>query len=340
MRQVWITKAGAPETLQVKEAADPVAGPNQVRVRVRAAGVNFADVLARIGIYPDAPPLPAVVGYEISGVIDQVGAQVQGYREGDRVIGLCRFGGYSDTVVLSPESLFPMPPSMDFLPAAAIPVNYLTAYQMLFVMGSLRRGDRILVHSAAGGVGLAVGEMARIAGAEVIGVASPSKHAFLKERGVHHTLSSHSTDLVAEVKRATGGRGVELALDPIGGKSWAQSYECLRPTGRIVMFGIAGAATGKTKNTFSFLKTAMSIPWLKFNPVTLINDNKGAIGVNMGHLWDEQEKVRQWGLEILRWVQEGKVQPHVDKAFRFDEAPSAHHYLQDRKNIGKVLLIP
>ncbi len=340
MRQVWITKAGAPETLQVREAPDPVAGPEQVRVRVRAAGVNFADVLARIGIYPDAPPLPAVVGYEISGVVDQVGAEVKGVREGDRVIGLCRFGGYSDTVVLHPLQLFPMTAAMDFQPAAAIPVNYLTAFQMLFVMGSLRMGDRILVHSAAGGVGLAVGEMARIAGAEVIGVASSGKHAFLKARGVHHTIDSRTPDLVGEVKKITGKRGVELALDPIGGKSWAQSYECLGPTGRIVMFGIAGAATGKTKNRLSFLKTALGIPWTKFNPVTLINDNKGALGVNMGHLWDVQDKVRQWGLEILRWFEEGKIQPHVDKAFRFDEAPLAHHYLQDRRNIGKVVLIP
>lgn len=340
MRQVWITKAGAPETLVAKEAPDPSAGPAQVRVRVKASGVNFADVLARIGIYPDAPPLPAVVGYEISGVVDQVGAQVKGIREGDRVIGLCRFGGYSDTVILHPQQVFPMPAAMDFPAAAAIPVNYLTAFQMLFVMGSLRQGDRILLHSAGGGVGLAVGEMARIAGAEVIGLASPAKHAFLKARGVHHLIDSRSNDLVAEVKKATGGRGVELALDPIGGKSWSQSYECLRPTGRIVMFGIAAAATGKTKNRLSFLKTALSIPWLKFNPVTLINDNKGALGVNMGHLWDEQEKVRDWGLEILRWFEEGKIKPHVDKAFRFDEAPLAHHYLQDRKNTGKVVLVP
>ncbi len=340
MRQVWITKAGEPETLQVKEAPDPVAGKDQVRVRVRAAGVNFADVLARLGIYPDAPPLPTVVGYEISGVIDQVGSDVQGLRNGDRVIGLCRFGGYSDTVLLNPAQVFPMPEKMDFPQAAAIPVNYLTAFQMCFVMGSLRRGDKILLHSAAGGVGLAVGEMAKIAGAQVIGIASKSKHAFLKERGVAHTIDSRTADLVGEVKRATDGRGVELALDPIGGKSWSASYGCLAATGRLVVFGISSAATGKTRSRLSLLKTVATIPWLKFNPLSLLNENKGVLGVNLGHLWNDQDKVRQWALEILNWFEAGKIQPHVDKQFRFEEAALAHHYLQDRKNQGKVLLVP
>src|SRR5450432_2435098 len=148
MRQVWITKIGSPDVLVVKEAPDPVAGAGEVRVRVRASGVNFADLMARVGLYPDAPKLPCVVGYEISGVIDQVGEGVTGLREGDRVLAMCRFGGYSDTVVLPSHQARKMPDKMSFEEGAAFPVVYLTAYNMMLFNGQLRPGSSVLIHSA------------------------------------------------------------------------------------------------------------------------------------------------------------------------------------------------
>jgi synaptic vesicle membrane protein VAT-1 len=340
MRQIWITQLGAPEVLQVRQAADPEAGAEEVRVRVRAAGINFADILARIGIYPDSPKIPAVVGYEVSGEIDQVGSSVKGWKVGDKVIGITRFGGYSDTVVLRPEQLFPLPATMTFSQGAAVPVNYLTTYQMLFAMGSIRKGDKVLVHSAAGGIGLAAIELCRIAGAEVVGIASVGKHPFLRERGVHLLIDSQTKDLLGDVKKLTGGKGVEIILDPVGGKSWSIGFDCLAPTGRLIMFGISSAATGKKRSWVSFAKTLASIPWFKVNPIALINENKALMGVNLGHMWGEREKMREWGNEILKWHAEGKVVPHVDKEFSFDQAAQAHHYIQDRKNIGKVILVP
>src|SRR5258708_2148349 len=149
MRQVWITKAGPPEVLEVREAPDPVAGARKVRIRVRAAGINFSDLLARVGLYPDAPKLPCVVGYEVAGVVDQVGPGVAGFREGDRVLATPRFGGYTDVLVISGTQVLPMPAAMTFEEGAALPVVYLTAHHMRFYTGTLRQGARLLIHSAS-----------------------------------------------------------------------------------------------------------------------------------------------------------------------------------------------
>jgi len=183
MRQVWITKVGPPETLAVREAPDPSPGPKEVRIRVEASGINFADVMARQGLYPDAPKIPCVVGYEVAGTIDAVGSGVTGSRVGEAVLALTRFGGYSDTVVVPEALAVARPPGLAAQAAAAIPVNYLTAYQMLFGMAGIKRGDRILIHQAAGGVGLAAIDLCRIAGAETYGTASASKHEFVRSRG-------------------------------------------------------------------------------------------------------------------------------------------------------------
>ena len=223
MRQVWITKIGPPEVLKLEEAADPVAGPGEVRIRVKASGINFADIMARLGLYPDAPKLPAVVGYEVSGIVDQVGDGVSTFKTGDSVIGLCHFGGYSDTVVLKEAQIFPLPANLTFSQGAAIPVNYLTVYQMLFAMGSIKPGEQVLVHSAAGGIGFAACDLCKIAGAEIIGTASETKHAALKARGITHVIDYRKQDFEKEVMRITGGRGVQIVLDPVGGESWRKA---------------------------------------------------------------------------------------------------------------------
>src|SRR5262249_41795129 len=174
MRQVWISKAGPPEVLEVREAPDPEAAAGQVRIRTRAAGINFADLMARTGMYPDAPKIPCVVGYEVSGTVDQVGEGVVGFSVGDRAFGMPRFGGYSDTVVLPAGQVFRMPQKMTFEEAAALPVVYLTAHHMMLFTGRLRPGMKVVIYSAAGGVGLAAIQMARAHGCEIFGVASQS----------------------------------------------------------------------------------------------------------------------------------------------------------------------
>jgi len=339
MRQVWITRVGPPEVLELREAPDPSPRAGEVRIRVKASGINFADIMARLGLYPDAPKLPAVVGYEVAGDINAVGAGVS-RSVGEKVLAITRFGGYSDVVCVAAEQAIPLPTGMSYEEGAALPVNYLTAYVMLLQMGSLKHGERVLVHSAAGGVGLAAIDLCAIHGAEVFGTASASKHALLRERGVRHTIDYLHQDYEAEVKRLTGGRGVHIVLDAMGGQHWKKGYRCLAPTGRLVMFGLSNAVTGKSRSLLSLVKTLLRTPLFSFSPPKLINDNKALIGVNLGHLWSESEMLLGWLQRILDWYRDGKVRPTVGARFPFTEAAAAHHYIQDRKNIGKVVLVP
>ncbi|MBU0742508.1 zinc-binding dehydrogenase [bacterium] len=339
MRQVWITRTGEPEVMEVRESTDPSPGPGTVRVRAAAAGVNFADVMIRIGLYPDAPRLPMVPGYEIAGVVDAVGEGVSESRLGEHVLALCGFGGYSDVVCVPSRHTYRLPDGLSLAAAAALPVNYLTAYQMLEVMAPPREGETVLVHGAAGGVGLAAVQLSRLRGARVLGSASPAKHDFLRERGVDFCLDSRQRHFAAEVRAATGGRGVDIALEPRHGRWIRESYEALAPAGRLVLFGFADAARSKRGGRLDVLRTLAGVPWLGLNPIRLMNDNKGVLGVNLGRMWGEQERVAAWMNRLLAWAGEGRIRPHVDRTFPLTDAASAHHYLQDRRNRGKVLLV-
>jgi NADPH:quinone reductase-like Zn-dependent oxidoreductase len=340
MRQVWITKAGPPEVLQVKEAPDPVPKSGEVRVRVEAAGVNFADIMGRMGLYPDLPGIPVVVGYEVGGRVDAVGDGVDRGWIGRDVFAMTRFGGYSDVVTVPENQVFARPAGMSAAAGAAIPVNYFTAYMLVVVMGGLRRGETMLVHSAGGGVGIAATQLAKNIGATVIGTASKGKHEFLRGLGVDHLIDYTKEDFEQRVREITEGRGVELILDAVGGDSFKKGYRSLAPTGRLGMFGMSSAATGKQRNIASLLRTVASMPWLQFTPISLIDKNKGVFGVNLGHLWSEVTRIRGWADDLLDLWARGVVCPHIDKTFPFAEAAAAHHYIQDRRNLGKVLLTP
>ncbi len=340
MRQIWITKAGAPEVLMIKEAPDPAPRAGEVRVRVEASGINFADILARMGMYPDLPGIPAVVGYEVGGRVDAVGTGVDAAWVGRDVFALTRFGGYCDVVCVPEQQVFVRPQGMSAEHGAAIPINYFTAWQLIVVMGSLKAGETMLVHSAGGGVGIAAIQLAKHIGATVIGTASGSKHAQLRELGVDHLIDYRREDFEVRAREITGGRGVDLILDAVGGDSFKKGYRALAPTGRLGMFGISAAATGKQRNVVSLLSTLVKMPWLQFTPISLINENKGVFGVNVGHLWGEVDRIRGWAGQLLDLWAQGVVQPQVARTFRFDEAAAAHHYIQDRKNLGKVLLVP
>ena len=338
MRQIWIPKPGEPEVLEVREAQDPEPQPGEVRVRVRASGINFADILARMGLYPDAPPLPAVVGYEVAGVVDGVGDGVEGFSDGDRVLVFTRFGGYSDVVCAPAAFVAPIPEELDFGGAASIPVNWLTAWLMLVRLGNVREGDKVLVHACAGGVGTAAVQICRQRGAEVIGTASASKHDRLREMGVAECIDYRNQDFEAEVRRLTDGRGVDIALDAVGGDSFKKSYRSLASLGRLYVFGISSFAPGTRKNMVAALTGLWRMP--SFKPLALMNRNRGVHGVNLGHLWDRGDELRAMLSEMLDLFAEGAFKPIVDRSFGFDEAAAAHRYIQERKNFGKVLLKP
>jgi NADPH:quinone reductase-like Zn-dependent oxidoreductase len=340
MRQIWISKAGPPEVLQVKEAPDPHPAAGELRIRVEASGVNFADIMGRLGLYPDLPRIPVVPGYEVAGRVDAAGAGADSSWIGRDVFASTRFGGYADVVCAPQAQVFPRPSNMSAEQGASFPVNYLTAWQLIVVMGGLKAGETVLVHSAGGGVGIAATQIAKHIGATVIGTASAGKHEELRALGVNHLIDYRTEDFEQRARQITGGRGVELILDPVGGDSLKKGYRLLAPTGRLGMFGASSAATGKARGYLGMASMLANTPWVQFNPLSLMNANKGAFGVNLGHMWGDFDWMRPWMDQLMGLWESGAVKPKIARVFKFDEAPAAHHFIQDRKNIGKVLLAP
>jgi synaptic vesicle membrane protein VAT-1 len=323
--------------LQVREAPDPEPKKGEVLIRVRAAGINFADLMARVGLYPDAPKIPCVVGYEVSGTIEKVGEGVTDRKVGDRVMGMPKFGGYTDALAIAADQTFPMPAKMTFEEGAALPVVYFTAYNMMLFTGTVRPGSSVLVHSAAGGVGLAAIQIAKTRGCTIFGTASPGKHDFLRQQGVAHPIDSGG-DYGAAVRSIVGDRGVDLILDPVGGKSWSIGYDLLAPCGRLVAFGLSAAALGKKRSLIHAGAQLLKVK--KISPMKLMEDNKTVTGTNMGHLFGRIDLLRPQGEALLAMYEAGEIKPHVGRTFPFADAPAAHHFIHDRKAIGKVLLVP
>lgn len=336
MRQVVIPRYGGPDVLAVREAPDPSPGPGAVRIRVRAAGVNFADVLARMGLYPDAPKPPVVVGYEVAGTVDATGPDVTRVRPGDRVFALTRFGGYADQVVVPEPLVFETPASLSDTEAAAVPVNYLTAFVALYKLANLTAGETVLIHGAGGGVGIAATQLARLRRATILGTASGGKHDALRTFGVDHAIDYRTSDVAAGVRRVTGGRGADVILDPIGGRSFATSYSLLAPLGRLVVYGVSAVATGERRRWLGVLRAILQMP--TFKPLTLMNDNRGVFGLNLGHLWGEQSQLTTAMALLLEELSAGRLQPVIAETFPLERTADAHRYLQSRGNIGKVVL--
>jgi synaptic vesicle membrane protein VAT-1 len=339
MRAVWIIRPGGPEALEVRETADPEPGPGQVRIRVRAAGLNFAEVMAAQGLYPDAPKPPCVVGYEVAGVVDGLGERTEGQAVGSRVLALTHFGGHADVVCVPAEQVLAIPDAMSFEEAAAIPVNYITAYHMLFRVANVRPGERVLVHMAAGGVGTAVLQLCRtVDDLEVFGTASASKHEVLRAEGCAHPIDYRTTDYAAEVRRMTGGEGVDVVLDPLGGNDWRKGLKLLRPFGRLVAFGFANLTSGPRRRPAHLAAQVIGIPVL--TPLQLMNRNQTVSGVNIGHLWGQVAVLREELQAVLALWEQGTIKPHVDRTYPFTDAAAAHRRILQRRNIGKVLLKP
>lgn len=339
MRAVWIPKFGKPDVLEVREQADPEPDVNQVRIRVRFSGINFAEIMARQGLYQDAPPPPMVVGYEVAGIIDQVGSEVRDRSVGQRVLAMTRFGGYSDVVCVDASQCYEMPTAMTFEEGAALPVTYLTAYHMLFNVFRVRPGDHVLIHQAAGGVGTAASQLCRsVGGVTSYGTASKAKHDYVRENGCTHPIDYHSVDYADAVRELTDGRGVNVVLDALGGTDWKKGYELLRPGGLLIPFGWANMAKFGKRRMTHVLGQLTNLPW--WTPMKLMHENKGVAGVNMGHLWDEKEMFAEGFAELLRRYEEGSIRPHVDRAFPFEQAGEAHAYIEAGQNVGKVLLTP
>lgn len=339
MRALVITEHGPPDVLRVQQRPEPQPGAGEVRVRVRAAGINFADLLARVGLYPEAPKPPCVVGYEIAGEVDGLGPGVEGLAVGDRVMGGCRFGGYAELVVTAAESLVPLPPAWSFAQGAAMPVAYSTAYAGLVRYGSLHAGERLLVQAAAGGVGIAATQIGKLVGAEIYGTASAPKHEAIRSFGVDHAIDYNAVNVVKEVRRIAGEKQpIDLAFDAIGGRSFRRSFSLLRPGGRLVCFGASEIQSGDRRSPLRALRTLAEMP--RYNVLRLMSQSKSVLGLNMLALWDSKQSLDEYIEPLSGWLEQGDIRPVVAKTFPLEEGAAAHRYLHERRNVGKVILEP
>lgn len=336
MKSLVITRYGGPEVLEVHESSDPVPAAGEVLVQVTHAGLNFADIAARVGLYPDAPKPPVVVGYEVAGRVKSIGADVHNIRPGDAVVGLTKFKGQASAAAIPERQVFKTPPGMSLETAAALPVNYLTAFHMLHGVARVKPFDKVLIHMAAGGVGLAAIQLCRLVeGVEIFGTASEGKHALLRDAGVAHPIDYRKMDYASEVRRITGGKGIQLVLDPLGGKDWEKGYNLLAPGGQLIAFGWANMVTTERRSWLHVLAELLSTK--RYSPMALMDTNRTVSGVNMGRLWGMASVVRREMEELLSLYEQKKIAPHVDKVFPLAAGADAHRYIQERRNIGKVL---
>jgi synaptic vesicle membrane protein VAT-1 len=342
MRTMVVRRYGRPEVFEAQQAPDPQPKPGEVVIRVKAIGVNFADLLQRMGVYPGTPKPPFVPGIEIAGVVEKVaegGKSGDGepVRPGDAVAAFTSYNAYAEWAAVPARQVYRLPPGMSFEDAAAIPVNYVTAYHSMFAMGNLLQGDRILIHGAAGGVGIAAVQLARARGIEIFGTAGPAKQEYLRKIGVSHAIDYTKSDFV-QVVRKFAPDGVEMVMDPIGGKSFSRSFKCLGSTGRLVIYGFSAAAgSSGRRNLGRGLAALLQTP--RFHPLKLMAENVSVIGVNLSKMQLRGALLRSEMAEIFRMYGAGQIKPVIAKSFPLAEAAAAHGYIHDRKNIGKVILV-
>jgi len=299
--------------------------------------------MARTGMYPDAPETPSVIGYEVAGDVESVGAGVDSVKVGDRVAAGTRFGGYAELVSAHAADVIGLPDSFTYEQGAAIPVNYGTAYAGIVLMGGLREGDRLLIQAAAGGVGIAGTQIAKARGAEIFGTASAPKHNAIRAQGVDYAIDYRNDDFEAEVMRLTGGEGIDIAFDAIGPSSFRKDYRLLRPGGRLICFGLAEAQSGEGRNIPGLLTGLASMPtatmpWWK--SLLMMNENKGVYGLNMLAWWDKEKSLTRVVGPLTDDLAADRISPVVAESFSFDRAPDAHRFIHERRNVGKVVLTP
>ncbi len=336
MRALVITQHGPPEVLKVLDRPDPEVGPGEVRIAVKAAGVNFSDLLARVGMYPDAPKPPSVIGYEVAGDVESVGEGVDSVKPGDRVIAGSRFGGQAELVTVNAGDLFRLPDGWSYEKGAAVPVVYVTAYAGMIRYGNVLAGERVLIHAAAGGVGIAATQIGKHLGAELYGTASASKHDAVRSFGIDQPIDYHTQDFVKEIRRITGEkRPLDLVMDAIGGNSFRKSWSLLRAGGRLVAFGVSESGGGERREIGKALKMLATSP--VFPVLSMMRDSKSVIGLNMLTLQDTKG-LGDYTQPLTALMEQGVIDPVVSEAFPIERAADAHRYLSERKNIGKVVL--
>ena len=333
-------RVGDVSVLEVESFVAGEPGPGELAIDVAFAGVNYADVLARRGFYKWAPAPPTCVGFEISGTVAAVGPGVTSFSRGDRVLAITRFGGYASRVNVEAARAFAVPAEMTLEHAAAIPAVYLTAWHSLCEIARVRAGESLLIQAVAGGVGLAALQLGKHLGLVTYGTASSAeKLAFAREHGLDHAIDYARSDFEVEIARLTGGRGVDVVLDSLGGEGLKKGYRALACCGRLVTIGAAQVAPTSRRDPLAWMRAGVEL-WRGgvFHPFQLIEDNKSIAGVQVLLLWDDLPRVRRGLDAVLALSTQGTIRPHVDRIYPLSRAAEAHLRLETRASKGKLLL--
>ena len=336
MKSVILTKYGAPEVLKVKELKDLEPLNNEVRIKVHYAGINFAEIMARMKLYPGGPKPGGILGGEVSGVIDKLGDNVKGLNIGDKVMGLTLGGSYTSQTCIEANSIIPLPDNFNLDEAAAFPVTYITAYMMMFDLGNLQDGDTFLIHGAGGGVGTAAIQLAKTKNIKIIGTSSSWKHDRLMKMGVDKCIDYNVDNTEKEIMDFTNDKGVDLVIDPLGAKNWKLSYRVLAKMGKLIIYGDQNFVKGDKLKPLVVIKEMYSMP--KYKPMDLMANNKAVMGYHLGRFKGHEWKVQRSIRNLIKLVNDNDLHPIIDSKFSFEDAPKAHRHIQSRKNFGKVLL--
>jgi len=339
-RAVLIDKLGPPEVFVERDVPLPDPGPGEVHLRVDACGVNFADLMMRVGLYGTVPPRPFSPGFEVAATIARVGDGVEGWEPGDLVVGLLRHGGYARDVVVPADQIFRRPDGINAVAAAAIPVVFLTAWIALFEAARVRPDESVLILGAGGGVGTAAVQLAAAHRMRVIGTAgTPEKRGFVTGTLGAEVCFDSRGDWEPDVRRVVGHRGLNVALDPVGGEATVACRRLLAPLGRLVFYGMSQALPGNRRNWIKAAKAWAKTP--RIHPVQLTEPNQGIFGIHLLHLGPRSQEILMPAVEdIFRRVVEGELRPVIDTVFPLDRdgAVAAHTRIHSRANLGKIVL--
>lgn len=341
MKKIIIEKAGSYDQLKIKEFPTPKPRPGEILIENRACGVNFADCLVRMGLYKSAKEFigwPITPGFEVSGVVAEVGEGVKKWTKGQKVIAMTLFGGYSTHLVVPEDQAFPLPEALNFSQGAAIPTVFLTAYYALFELAGVKKNDVILVHSAAGGVGSTLIQFGKLAGCRVIGVVGAAhKVAFVQNLGADAVIDKSSQDLWHELGQLNP-QGYAIILDGNGAETLRQDYDHLSSGGKLVVYGFHSMfSKGRgTPNWFKLAWDYLRTP--RFNPINMTSDNHSVLAFNLSYMFGKKERLSE-GLQVmLNWLQEKKVTPPAVKTYPLEQVQEAHQELESGQTVGKLVL--
>ncbi|MFT4831528.1 MAG: NADPH:quinone reductase-like Zn-dependent oxidoreductase [Psychroserpens sp.] len=337
MRAAFLVKYGLAGTaFEVRESEKPSPSPDQVLIKVEAFGLNFADVMARLDLYKAAPPLPAILGYDVVGHIEQCASNISELKVGDRVVALTRFGGYAEYALAEKEMVQKISESFTEGISVALATQYTTAFFLSHTMANLQKGDKVLIHAAAGGVGTALVQMALLKKCTVFGTCSTSeKIKYIKDNGVHYPINYKETNFEKEIRSINKGSGLDVIFDPVGGASVRKGFRLLGAGGRLLTYGVSSM----NKNTSLLGKLKVLFQFGIYHPIQFLGGSKGMIGVNMLKVGEERpEKITTAMKAVIQMTEKGDLKPFVGAEYDIEKLAEAHQFLESRKSMGKIVV--